>query len=156
MKKLKAFTLVELLIAMVISGIVITFCYAGYSILHEQFQHFKEVKRSFVHLRQFQSTVSNDFYTYEYARFNEQSIMLEDEKRERTVYKIEGDYVLRSLNEQVDTFFIEVGELHPTFLFEESGDLIRSFTFDVYINDEELPFSFSKEYSAATLINLSE
>lgn len=157
MKKVKAFTLLELLIAMIISSIVIAFGYEVYSIMYKQFLSYKKAKTEIVNTMQFNTVLTNDFYNSEEITFNENTIAVFRKNNEPLHYTFNDNYILRTRNEIMDTFKITATNIQEKFVFKNEqmqSTLINELSFDALQSGEIQHFLFEKNYSAATLLNM--
>lgn len=156
MKKLRAFTLLELLIGMIISSIVIGFGYAGYTLIYERYLNYNQTKKGIIDVIQLNSVLNNDFINAESAQFGTDKLILYYETAPRKEYDFKEKYILRKDGEQTDTFKLEAATI-----IAGSGTggeqielLVTELSFDAVIHQEKMHFHFVKNYSAETLINL--
>lgn len=155
MKKLKAFTLMELMIGMIIGSIVVGFCYMGYSIIWKQFIDFKKTKQEINNTIQFNEILMNDFSRSEKILFSDNQLAFHSDSSV-IIYNFTETFILRSNNDNTDTFKFVTSELQPQYLEEiksVSTGIIKSFSFNAKILDNEEKFSFYKAYSASFLMN---
>lgn len=153
MQKLKAFTLMELLIGMIVSAIVISFCYLSYGMIYKQFINYKTIKQELVETMQFHSVLSRDFADAQKVLFKENELTLVNNKNVN--YNFETEFVLRKTGEAVDTFFLKPVNIFADHLVTES-DLSKpvvQFSFDALVFGEQEHFLFSKRYDAEMMVN---
>src|ERR1035437_4240342 len=156
MQKLKAFTLLELLIAMVISSIVVAFGYSVYSLMYKQYLSYKKTKTEIVKTMQFNTVLTNDFYNSEEITFSENTIVIFKKNNEPLLYTFNDNFILRKTNEITDTFKIATTNIQGKFVFKNESfqsTLIDEFSFDSQLSGDVQHFLFAKNYSAATLLN---
>ena len=156
MQKLKAFTLLELLIAMVISSIVVAFGYSVYSLMYKQYLSYKKTKTEIVKTMQFNTVLTNDFYNSEEITFSENTIAIFRKNNEPLIYTFNDNFILRKANEITDTFKIATTNIQEKFVFKNESypsTLIAKFSFDSQLSWDVQHFLFTKNYSAATLLN---
>ncbi|MGZ4055068.1 MAG: prepilin-type N-terminal cleavage/methylation domain-containing protein [Bacteroidia bacterium] len=153
MKNLKAFTLMELLIGMIVSCIVIGFGYGAYSLIYKQFLSYKKMKEETMEVAQFKSVMSNDIFAADQLCKEDNKIVLKQEKM-NLLYEFDNSFILRKVNGLTDTFKISTSDINPVYTFEnrENNELISSFFFSANVLNEDEVFNFSKEYSAKTLM----
>ena len=157
-RKLKAFTLMELLIGMIISSIIIGFSYSGYRIIYSQFLDHKKVKKSILETAAINSILNNDFSNAQLIWTNDENQLdvYYNDKRELH-YEFQDEYILRRDNEIIDTFNIGAQNIQKKILFGNDYDyknLTTEFSFESVILGEKETFHFAKTYSAETLINI--
>lgn len=157
MKQISAFTLLELLIGMILSSIVIGFCYTGYSIIHKQYLNYNMIKRQNTSAIQLNSILNTDFVNAGYVMYDSDKLILNSESKSQLPYEFKENYILRSANGLTDTFMFSPVNIKPEYLKESSGlplAIISEFSFDAIILGELEHFHFIKEYSAETMIRL--
>lgn len=156
MKKLGAFTLMELLIAMIVSSIVIAFGYSVYSIIYKQYLTYKTSKTEIVSTMQFNTTMNNDFINSVEITFAENTVTIFNKNKEPLHYKFNDDNILRMNNEVTDTFKLAAVNMKEKFVLRSEdlhSSLINEISFDSQLAGDTQHFVFRKNYSAATLLN---
>lgn len=106
-RKIKAFTLVELLIGMVVSLLVIAFSYLAFQMVNKQFLQQRDHLNKQIEHAQFNALIIKDIKSSDYWELTS--------PYECSIYSIgteinylcEDDYLLRSQNDLVDTFLFE-------------------------------------------------
>ncbi len=155
-KKMQAFTLLELLIGMIISSIVIGFCYTGYSIIYRQYINYSKIKREIVSAMQLNTVLNTDFINAASVTFDTDKLMLNYENKLPLQYDFKENFILRKDREITDTFMFAPKNVIPIYLTEsiESSDAqVNNFSFDVMLFGESEHFHFTKNYSAETMVN---
>lgn len=155
MRKLKAFTLMELLIGMIVSAIVISFCYLSYAMIYKQFVSYRTVKQELVEALEFHSVLNRDFVDAQKATFRETELTLISYKNRNVIYNFEAEFVLRKTGEVVDTFFLEPTNISTDFLMTENNfsKPVVQFSFDALVLGEQEHFLFNKRYDAEMIVN---
>ncbi|MES2140745.1 MAG: prepilin-type N-terminal cleavage/methylation domain-containing protein [Bacteroidota bacterium] len=157
MKQISAFTLLELLIGMILSSIVIGFCYTGYSIIHKQYLNYNNIKRENTNAIQLNSILNTDFVNAGYVMYDGDKLILNSENKDQLQYEFKENYILRSTSGLIDSFMFSPVNISPEYLKESTRlplAIINEFSFDVVILGELEHFHFIKEYSAETMIRL--
>jgi prepilin-type N-terminal cleavage/methylation domain-containing protein len=151
MKKLKAFTLMELLVGMVISGLVIAFGAGAYQVIGRQFMQYKKVKQELMEAAMFRSVMENDCFNASAVYGTADELQLANGKQ-AIKYKLGVEFILRTVAETSDTFRIAVSgpQLRPV---REGSALLDQVEFKGNVCGELQDFSFSKQYDAAVLMN---
>lgn len=155
MHKLKAFTLMELLVGMIISSIVIAFAYSAYSLIYKQYVSYRSVKSKVIETMQLHTVMSNDFNNSEYSTFDSNKLKLNTTNNTLT-YNFIDSLIIRIDNELSDTFKLVARtiQVKPVFNDVISNDtLINNIQFDVFVFDNTEHFTFTKKYTAQTLMN---
>lgn len=153
MKKIAAFTLMELLIGMIISSIVISFGYMAYNLIYDGFLNFKKVKATMMETNQLNTTFGNDVRNAEIISSNENKLILFNKNEQELRYEFLPDYVLRTHGELTDTFKVATHNIQQHFLFPENNMFLQQFSFDATVLNEPESFQYSKSYSSETLMN---
>jgi len=153
MKKIRAFTLMELLVGMIISSLVIAFGYGTYSLIYKQYLSYKTVKMEIVNIAQLNSVLNHDFATAEMISFNEHKLNIDRKNSFPLVYNFNDSIILRIDNELTDTFKIVPGNIVTNFVFKEQNTAITNFSFEAKVLNEIEYFTFTKNYSAEILMN---
>lgn len=156
MKKVAAFTLMELLITMMISSIVIGLCYSAYSFTYKEFLLFKKVKQEVVDAMQFNSLLNSEFQNAEKIVYSEHQLLFYFENNNTLSYELNDSLIIRKESEIIDTFHLKATNVKASFLFENDSvpiSLINDFSFDAKVLGEAEYFHFTKNYSGETMMN---
>jgi competence protein ComGF len=117
-KSFKAFTILELLVGMILSGIVLTATFTAYRITTRQYESYGKKSVTMTELSFFVSQLESDFEKAKtITRNSENEIMLQSENS-KLEYRFPGNYVLRNNFYHIDTFHVAVSAVE-TFLQKE-------------------------------------
>jgi prepilin-type N-terminal cleavage/methylation domain-containing protein len=117
-KQFRAFTLLELLVGMIVSGIVLTATFSAYRIITKQYENYRDKSESNSEVSFFASQLEFDFANSENIKFiSENEIELRSEKRIMD-YRFSEKRILRNDFLRVDTFIVSVSGIE-TFLKSE-------------------------------------
>ncbi len=152
MKKIAAFTLIELLIGMIISSIVIAFGYSAYTLIYKQYNNYKEIKEKMMEVTQLHEALNTDFHTVEMISFHENTLTFY-KKEYPLEYIFSDEWIIRKERDVADTFRVAATEVHHTQRFPENGLFVQQFSFEVDILKEKEYFNFVKNYTAESLMN---
>ncbi len=155
MQKAKAFTLMELLVSMLISGIVISIIYLSYEIIYKQYEEYKKTNQKITQTLLLNTLLKTDFLQSHYILNKEKGLVFIDKENHGIGYQFEELYVLRKVNEVQDTFFIAAKEISIKFQNEKQEvplGLIDELIFDATILDEQEHFHYQKNYGADVLM----
>jgi prepilin-type N-terminal cleavage/methylation domain-containing protein len=153
MQKLRAFTLMELLIGMIISSIVISFCYATYSIIYKQYLTYKAVKQEVVQTAQLNAILTTDFLNAETVTYDDTKLTLNNTDASVLEYNFNDEFILRRQAEIVDTFKLVATDIIPQYITEQQPTMITGISFNALVLGENESFHFIKTYSAETIVN---
>lgn len=120
--KIRAYTLMEVTVAMLISAICITICYTAYGLIGDYYRVFQERSRSADRVLSLKQVLEKDFLKSNLILRNEEGLLLQmDTSQVR--YRFNEVTVVRELGEQhADTFRLELRELKSFFELRETVD----------------------------------
>ncbi|PCI94569.1 MAG: hypothetical protein COB15_13690 [Flavobacteriales bacterium] len=109
--KLKAYSLLELMISIFLSGIIISAVYSGYVFSHKQFFKFSAIKTEIRSYFELSEVLNREFETAKKV-IKKGSRSIEIEMIDRKInYSFDDDFIVRTLNERTDTFFFKVNDV---------------------------------------------
>lgn len=106
--RLNAFSILEVLVAIVISGIVVSTAYSVYIYSGKQFFKFRTVKAEITNYFEFTSTITRDFESAKKVVQKSDYEMEMQLSNQNINYQFEPTYILRTIHLQTDTFFFTV------------------------------------------------
>jgi prepilin-type N-terminal cleavage/methylation domain-containing protein len=119
-KELKAFTLLELLVGMILSGIVLAATFTAYRVVTRQYETYRDKSKSITEVSLFVAQLESDFENATTITLaSENRIHLQFEKR-MLEYRFSEKYVLRNDFMRTDTFNVSVAQ---TEAFRQSGKI---------------------------------
>jgi hypothetical protein len=153
---LKAFTIMELLVSMTLTGILVVFAFMGYN----------QIQKLFVNYAQ-QSKFISDYNQLNKALFimSERAAKIEGQGDKVIAFKTDSNTVLLDLSKKnillkfashTDTFDLEAKEPQQEFLktaTELPSTLITHFQCEVQFQTKKFRVSFHKEYDAANVLH---
>jgi prepilin-type N-terminal cleavage/methylation domain-containing protein len=151
MKKIRSFTLIEMLVSVTISGIIITIVSIIYLNYQDYFIRFKDINDNSIRMLEFYNVCSRDFSESETVKSDKGMITFCTDTH-RTSYFINDDNIIRHQQSGYDTFRIPASDL-KVFSLAEIPDLIYKVSFMTILNGDELEMVFRKEYGNAVLFN---
>jgi prepilin-type N-terminal cleavage/methylation domain-containing protein len=158
MKKLPAFTLIELLITLILSGIVIGFGYGAYSMIFRQFSDYRVESKKTNDVLNFESVFKYDFaVSSTHELLEETRVILGGNDRE-VVYQWGKPGVLRIEKGNTDTFHLNLSRVSMS-LF---GNPVDTGEFDRIIFELEMnkgtksTIEISRTYSAEELMSMED
>lgn len=158
MQKVRAFTLLELLVGMIISSIVIGFCYMSYSIIYKQYLNYKILRKEIVETIQLNSILNTGFVNAETVEFNSNRLVFNSQNGSQLQYDFTNNFIIRKDREVIDTFKLAATNVIAKDYMESEQSamaIINDFAFDAKIAGETVHFHFTKNYSAEILVNNS-
>lgn len=107
-KQFKAFTLLELLVGMILSGIVLTATFNAYRIITRQYESYNEQSSTITQVSFFVSQLQSDFENALTVIYDpENKIRLQSEAK-MLEYRFGEKYILKDDHLRIDTFFVAV------------------------------------------------
>ena len=120
--RLNAFSILEVLVAIVISGIVVSTAYSVYIYSGKQFFKFRAVKAETTNYFEFTSTITRDFESAKKVVQKSDYEMEMQLANQNINYQFESTYILRTINLQIDTFFFTVENMEYNTLNKLSNE----------------------------------
>ena len=147
----------ELLIGMIISSILIAFCYSAYSIINKQYLNYKAIRQEIVKSMEFNAVMNNDFANAEIVTFENNTLKMKRRNSLDLEYCFNDKYVVRKETEVKDTFKLFAMNIVANCLAQAGQSLliVDDFSFNTKISSTTEIFHFTKKYSAETLVNRS-
>jgi prepilin-type N-terminal cleavage/methylation domain-containing protein len=155
-RKIKAFTLIELVVTMVISSIVVMLAFTCYEITYKQYLNFRKSNNTVTQVILFNSLFKQDVLLSDLvSKTDDNDITLRMNDSVSVNYSFGSNYILRKYNELTpDTFpitSVTVKEQFQNNLVDENG-LVDDITISGVVRGENVFFSCSKEYDADLLM----
>jgi len=160
--KLKAFTLLELLVTLLISSLLVGILYSSLYFIYKRYGELSKRSEGLLEVSSFRRALTHDFKTSAFNLAGASAVAcLTDSSR--TEYLFEEDYVLRIYEDavvtQVDTFLLACTP--PQFFRDKQevyneGELVEALTFEALTGEEKYPFSIQRNYSAAARMRFEE
>lgn len=153
MRKLSAFTLVEISVAMIISSIVIVLAMNLYLQLSRSNQRILNEYDENQKLVLFSSIMHNDFDKFEKAEYSIYELKFSENERV-CIYEFTDFGIIRKTEELTDTFKMEYQNLDYRLQHGNTG-LLTNLSFEIKYMKNVIPFNFYKEYNTADKVNYS-
>jgi Tfp pilus assembly protein PilE len=154
-QKIKAYTLMEITIAMLLSAVCISMCYSAYGIITGYYKEFGRKNEASAALSSLKQVLARDFLNSKHALREENKIILLSDSI-TIAYGFESEWITRDLNQQhIDTFKVKSSTLTAYFEHLEvlSADTIDQVSFNVILSHKTVPIQVRKVYSAENLFN---
>ena len=150
--KLKAFSILELIVAIFLSGIVISAVYSGYAFTHQQFFKFTAIKTEIRNYFTLAGVLNREFESAKKVlKISSREIEIEmiDEKIH---YSFNTEYIIRTLNEQTDTFSFKISDVTMDVFQVEDQYFVEYITLTLDDKGKEKPLTLYKSYGAVIQI----
>lgn len=150
MNKLKAFTLMEMMVVMVVSSVAISICFACFNLIQRQFLRFKERQEAFsVHL-EIDRLLTKDFSDCRHILKTQQGCSCIYDSHTVSYDFLDG-MIVRSDSAQRDSFNIPLSQIEVRQTGQdvaENGEMIDELIMRFLIDEDEFSLSFQKLYGA--------
>ena len=151
-RKLKAFTMLELLISMTLTSILVAFSYMGYNQMQKLFLMYAKQHEFITEYNQLNSILQLHAEKADVIeKIDEQHIIF---KKDSTTMRLEilPKSMVISYKQRIDTFHFEVKKTN--FELQQANErLIKGLSSDVFFENQKFRVSFSKQYDAESILN---
>jgi Tfp pilus assembly protein PilE len=157
--RVRAFTILEVTITMLIASLLIGFTYTAYSIVVRSYSSFNHKNQDMAELVRLDEWLKKDFAHADSVEKDTAGLVFNSIDH-HVKYLFEPDFILR--NEiKTDTFKIKTEnivtsfESQPVTAFSANReqDRLDDLELDILFQNEKIPYHYHKEYSSANLIN---
>lgn len=155
MNKLKAYSIIEMMVVMLISMIIIGIAYNGYLFFYKQFLHFQDssdkVANDYLFNRLMQSDISDCHFILKKSKGMDCHF-----GGKKIVYEWNESYILRKDNLSLDTFYFHsIKNIAFTILEKPSmeNQLVDEVIFEDHRDERHYTFRYRKQYGADVFIN---
>lgn len=160
MKKLKAFTVLELIVSMAISTMLIGTCFLAYQIIINQFTNYKITSQRTQDIVLCNYLLTRDINMAGSISQPEQGVFRLENGKTIITYTFELGYILRAKENSIDTFHLKTVDLETkeVTLLNSGGmqNLVTDMQFSLADEQEIFNLHFRKEYSPHILINAED
>lgn len=152
MKKVNAFTLAELVVAMIISSIVMATIYTAYLLIRKQYFRQTTKARALDEYIRFRNALSVDFFYADSLKTGDtDGILLCFKDSSAIEYSFTNEQIVRKSDIATDSFSIPVKRLDLS-RYRTTGALVKEISLTVMSQGDTIPLLLQKNYDAATLI----
>jgi Tfp pilus assembly protein PilE len=155
-QQIKAYTLMEVTVAMLLSAICITLCYSAYGIITGYYHEFGKKNETIAAVLSLKQVLERDFLKSKYVLRNENEIILINDST-NIKYLFDSNFVARNFNElHTDTFKLTTTGFAASFEKIEivNTDTIDHLSFDAILPKHKIvPIQINKIYSSENLFN---
>jgi len=157
-QKVKAFTILEITITMLITGVLIAITYTSYIIIIKSYQSFTAKNDEMAVLVTVDHLLKRDFEQAETIYKTQEGISLKKDNQ-LISYQFKPDYIVRNAAKP-DTFKVQTQDVITSFenipISEvqetEEQNRVDEFGFTLMYKTEQIPYLYHKEYSSENLI----
>jgi Tfp pilus assembly protein PilE len=157
-QKVKAFTILEVTITMLITALLIGITYTSYSIIVKSYQSFDKKNNEMAVLATLDHLLKRDFDQAESIFKDQEGIALISINK-TIKYQFKLDYILR-IGARTDTFKVQTQDVNTAFenvsinevQETEEQNRIDELAFTLIYQNEKIPYHYVKLYSSVNLI----
>jgi prepilin-type N-terminal cleavage/methylation domain-containing protein len=155
MNKIKAFTLIELIVVMLIGTIVVVFLWTGYEFINKNYSRWTGKNQQVLDLIGFERLFRKDIRNSAVVKMGHNYFSLTGDL-ENIEYHFLSNVVVRKANDQADTIRCDVASYEVTYLNEECNNekFICEINMITRLNGKEVSLSFCKDYDAKFLYRI--
>lgn len=153
-RQLKAFTILELTVAMLIAALVTGTSYTAYTLVSRSYKNYDEKNKNLSELLLADKIMKRDFAAANRITADDRAISI-NKPHGLVKYEFNEDYLIRNQYQtRADTFFISVSHLEISFENQacSSGQIADYLGFQTNVNGQIVNCGYSKQYSAAELM----
>ena len=152
MNRLKAFTVIEIITVLLISGIVISLSLSIFLNFEKIFRQLLSDSSKYSEIMFFHRRIKNDFDRAKYITYNQDELVLHNVNNNIVKYNLGNEYLTINTNTNIDTLKVNIKDCSVEYINEESK-LITSFFLILKLKGNDFPLFFNKEYSNRILFN---
>jgi len=159
MKKIRAFTIIELVVVMVISGIAISIAGLSYDIINMQMLNYETTSARLLSTIQFNHLLKTDFIQAKKVIKEQGSLKFVSENKNEISYYFDEDNIIRRMAYLADTFQLSVFNVKQQLINEvqkNDGDLVDELSFQLTNLEHTQYFHYYKTYGADVLMEYTE
>jgi len=157
-KRLKAFTIMEITVVMLISAIVIGIAYTAFNIINQSYRSFQQKNEHMAELVRLDELLRKDFNRATMISKTTSGIFLKA-STDSVTYDFEPNFTVRT-STITDTFKLDVQDILTNFeaspvtvlnpIAEQNR--IDELDFSILFENEKIQYNYHKQYSSANLI----
>lgn len=149
---IKSFTILEALISLILMGIIISLTYSVFNLVERQMYMFKNENGTVLQYNLFNTTLKQDIYRAADFEVSEKGVLLKPYNGVNVSYEILKPYVLRTQEQQIDTF--EIKTLSHSFFQAERLTLIsEKLQLGIALLGDTIPAVYYLNRDNANLVN---
>jgi len=157
-KKVRAFTIMEVTISMLISAIVIGITYSAYTIIRQSYAIYQTKNETLAVLSRVDQLLTRDFAHAELIVKTPDGVLLSSPS-DTVSYVFNPDFVVR-VAAVTDTFRVQNGGLSTLFENQQLSEIstvneqnrIDELTFFIVLKNGNIPYHYHKQYSSVNLL----
>lgn len=155
-KKIKAFTLIELSVVMAVAGMVFAISYSAYHIISRQYSEFRNASEKIIGISALNAVLAKDFSEAKKIEKGSDELLVEKPGGSQVIYSFEPGEIIRRINEAEDRF-PGISNVKISFMGEEQSET-SGLVDELYceIGKEAFPLHIKKYYAADVLMEAEQ
>jgi len=158
-QRIKAFTIIEVVVTMTIAAILMGITYTSYQIVNKSYRSFNVKNNEMAALERLDELLKKDFNRSGIIEKDEKGIVIKS-SRDTVQYEFARDFILR-ISAISDTFKIKNEGLSTSFEDQLVGgqglsdeeDRLDGLNISLLLQNEKIRYHYHKDYSSVNLIN---
>jgi hypothetical protein len=152
-QRVTGFTVMEILVTMVLSGIVVLTAFQFYNIFNKMLLHKTKTMEEGKEILQFYNVLTNDATRAISLKSSVNELQMKLPENDFILYEFFDEYVVRTRNTLVDTFLVKVTDMNTEKELTTGFD--KTITMELLTDKEIFPVLFEKTYPNDILLNMT-
>lgn len=154
---IRAFSITEVLVSLVVSAIIVGITFVLFEILSERMYDFRDQNIYISDLNRFTYSINKDMFDSDKLSGNNETLIFTMYSGGRIEYRRQQDYVVRSKEEFIDTFRLSVGRLTmDTITNGDKNVIYQRLKIDVRGGESDYNLRFFKKVYSESLMAQGE
>ena len=154
---IKAFSIVEVMVSMVITAIIVGLIFGVFTIVSEQILRFKKENEQTADFNRLSYSLSKSVFDCEEMIVRDSGVYFQTYDGDVIFYKKEAAYLIRKALTFTDTFKIQLDEIRIDSVFNSNkSKVFQKLELQFFINENKVPLRFYKPIYANQLIHWKE
>lgn len=153
-RKIQAFTIIDLVVALIISSLIIGMAYFALSLFNNQFLRYLKKTTSLNDFFLFEKTWVRDWEQARYIRSKDNATFVMDYKNRASItYRMQDQWLIRTTGISRDTLPIQI-QKSTVHLYNEKMNVVDQVEWVIFVGGEKIPCVYHKQYAAKDLLQL--
>jgi len=156
-KKIKSFTIIELMVTIILSSLVVLLTYTFYDIIAKQFYSKKQFYQRINEVTRLHLELQDEFEKSETIRCADNEVFFVKSSGDSICYEFSDSSIIRKRNDMLDTIFLEADNIKKGYFDKDIVfGVINKLCFTVKDRNDTYSFDFYKEYASDILMRKSD
>jgi len=154
MRRIKAYTLIELIVVMIVGSILVAFLWSGYVFVNRNYKKWTEQNQKVIGLVNFEHLFRTDIRNSTLMKEDHDFFILSGNDR-NIEYQFLSNVIVRKTFDQIDTIDCKIDGYELTYIDTKQVEKkhIRTIDLTISMKDRKVSLSFYKDYDAKFLYN---